>query len=385
MGPWVVDTLLGFSCTLDDLMGLRRIAATVEKLGPSLREPSGVGRELQNLRHLAVTADDRLCLRTPMEVRSFVPALGAPPELVSDVTRYLSAAREQRGRAPDGTVSVLSYALAGALADRTPEGLQRQGRVKRQLLLHRADVVCLQGLDPEDGPSGPGWSLAQTLLEEGYTFACARGGAGEVNSIFWDRSRWELATSAERGDALAVDLRPFEDAAALLRIACIRPELPIGPENRIAGILPPEKMADGTPLLVCADLSLLGGAEGASFVEELAYLPSVAQEVLGKELTTLVAAPQAPLEGRSMEPVRAAASGLNKVHCPDAVLFQGVGPIAALSNHTEGYLVTMAKEDAAQQFPAFRIPIVAAFNWRGPSVGQGPPAAPAGPDRRVRL
>merc|ERR1712113_459021 len=75
----------------------------------------------------------------------------------------------------------------------------------------------------------------------------------------------------------------------------------------------------------------------------------------------------APLaEGNSLAdcflPKKSRASGLNRLHCPDAVLFQGMSPIVALSGHTEGYLRTLTAQNLQQQFPAFRMPIVAAFD-----------------------
>lgn len=115
-------------------------------------------------------------------------------------------------------------------------------------------------------------------------------------------------------------------------------------------------------LVVCADLTPLGGAEGASVVEELAFLASLSQQVLGEELLAPCSAPDP--ENGGMCPVRSAASGLIRLHRPDAVLFDGLVPILSLSGHTERYLATMASEDVVQQFPAFRIPLVAAFDWQ---------------------
>merc|ERR1712226_567441 len=100
-------------------------------------------------------------------------------------------------------------------------------------------------------------------------------------------------------------------------------------------------------------------------------MPSVMCEVLGCELAVPLATGRYP-----PEPVCRAASGLNKLHCPDVVLFRGMVPTAVLSGHTEGYLTTMPAEDALQQFPAFRLPIVAAFDWQ-------PPDGPAGHDSVV--
>merc|ERR1712007_65987 len=85
------------------------------------------------------------------------------------------------------------------------------------------------------------------------------------------------------------------------------------------------------------------------------------KEVLGDELDALVLAPHR--EGENAAPVNAGASGLNKLHRPDAVLFHGMVPVATLSGHFDHYMATMAPEEVLQQFPAFHIPLVAAFNW----------------------
>ena len=42
----------------------------------------------------------------------------------------------------------------------------------------------------------------------------------------------------------------------------------------------------------------------------------------------------------------------------------------SFAGHTEGYLATMEPEEISQQFPAFRMPIVAAFDWRGPAAAK---------------
>jgi len=55
---------------------------------------------------------------------------------------------------------------------------------------------------------------------------------------------------------------------------------------------------------------------------------------------------------------------MNRIHSPDALLFEGLVPILALSGHTERYLSTLAPEEVVQQFPAFRMPVVAAFHWQ---------------------
>jgi len=273
-------------------------------------------------------------------------------------------------------LSVLSYAVAGPLTDQTENGHHRCARLKRQLLVHHADLVFLQGLDSE----GTGASLAATLSEEGYAFACVRHN-GEANAIFWDRSRWELIGQEELGAVLAVDLRPFEEPSTPTRAICMRPTVPMtrtSPQLRQLFAGPPGAVSGEGPLLVCADLTLVGGAEGASILEELAGLPSVMQEILGEELLVPMASPCIP--GQCPQPKIATTSGQNRLHSPDAVLFRGMRPTVALSGHTEGYLATMSPEDVLQQFPAFRMPIVAAFDRRAGYEPDGSIVRKAGSD-----
>jgi len=235
--------------------------------------------------------------------------------------------------------------------------------------------MCLHGLDPE----GTGEGLMTTLAEEGYRYTFARSATGEANSIFWDPGRFELAVRRDLGGAdLAVDLRPLEDPQVVLKIVCIKPEVPTSDAPGIlrgllshgveadvepgSDVTPTEGLASSSRLVVSADLSLLGGAQCADVVEELVGLSSVAVRILGEELQT-------PLVVHSEEgfqqPARAPASGFVRLHRPDGMFFgRGLEPLLALSGHTEPYLVTMPSEDVMQQFPACRIPILAAFDWR---------------------
>ncbi|OLQ04545.1 hypothetical protein AK812_SmicGene12363 [Symbiodinium microadriaticum] len=171
-----------------------------------------------------------------------------------------------------------------------------------------------------------GASLASTLTEEGYSFvSCSMD--GEANTIFWDRSRWEMVR-VEEGVVLSVNLRSLEDPTATIRALCFKAKAPAEATRFF--------MDEGEPLVVCADLSPLGGVESASIVEDLVGLPSVMEEVLGAEVAAHIPAPPGLSQDCELAPVR----------------------------HTEGYLASMPPEDVVQQFPCFRLPIVAAFDWR---------------------
>jgi len=304
-----------------------------------------------------------LYLREPPEVRSFVAGESSlhslHPEVVGAALRYLASTREQCGQAPARMVSILSYSLVDVLADASPKGQASHGRLKRQLLLHNSDIICIQGLEP----NGIGEGLLQTLVDDGYSYASAMEGvpgtaAVEANTIFWSTNRWQVVNKMECGAALAVDLQPLEDTSVVLRAICMRPAVPTTADTGFAPLFADRQ--DGNPVVVCADLSLLGGAEGYSMIEELADLLSVMVEITGEELAAPLGAysPEGGMEG-----VAAEASFLNRLHRPDSLLFAGMVPIVALSGHTKQYLRTLDSEVLPQQFPAFRAPIVAAFDW----------------------
>jgi hypothetical protein len=274
--------------------------------------------------------------------------------------RWLIAVGEDQGPASTGVMSVISLALTEVMA-RKALNQQQPSQLKRQLLLHHADVVCLQGFDPDSR----GRSIAVALREEGYELESASYMA-EANCICWDAGRFELVGSWRAGSSLAVDLRPFEDPDVQVRVVCMIAHPPFGSAS--AGFADlfarPDAsgMATASPLLVCGDLSALGGAECACVIQELAGLTSMPQEVLGEE----VCAPrfEYSADGNAW-PLRAPASGLNRLRHPDAMLFKGLSPLIALSGHSQRYVSTIGQEELVSQFPAFRPTLVAAFDWRG--------------------
>jgi len=289
---------------------------------------------------------------------------------------------------------VLSYAVGEPLLDSSLHGQHRQGQLKRQLLVHRTDVMCLSGVDPERSGAG----LTATLVEEGYSYAWSRSEFGEASAIFWDRNRFALVGHRELGADLACDLHPWHFAEAnpeahlsqrekkdlraeerkanvrgeaagsarkegvqFLRVVCMQPKVPtmasLAPSPLFTGRPP-----DG-PLIVCADFTLLGGAESFVVAEELYSMNSAMFDILGTELLVPIAAPQQ--DGRPA-PLQAAASKFNRLHCPDGMLYEGLLPLLALSGHSEQHLCMMNSEEAIQQFPAFRMPVVAAFQLPAP-------------------
>ncbi|CAE7479492.1 viaA [Symbiodinium natans] len=203
-----------------------------------------------------------------------------------------------------------------------------------------------------------GASLASSLTEEGYSFvSCSVD--GEANSIFWDRSRWEMV-GKEEGAVLSVSLRPLEDPAVTIRALCFKAKACPEPTRFFS--------STDEPLLVCTDLSWLGGVQAAGILEDLMGLPSVTEEVLGTEVAAHMPAPPGLSQDCELAPVRCA-TGLNRLRFPDAVFFHEMAAVAALSGHSEGYMASMPPEDVVHQFPCFRLPIVAAFDWRAGRAG----------------
>lgn len=355
-GPWPSETLAEFSFGFDELKGLGRIQLALSKMRISHFDAIGP------LKHLRRDSRGRLRLQNPHEVRSFVAASGAATADVNDAARCLIAVREAREKAATGIISVLSYALADAMMDQSALAQQRQSQLKRQLLLHHTDLLCLQGFDP-DNASARG--LAVTLRDEGYGFEWASSG-GDANAVFWDASRFSIHDVRRVGSALAVDLSPIEGPPAAITVVSTTPKMSSISADQ-SELLANSSSSDSTgrdlppSLIVCADCSHLGGASAASLIEGFGRMTSVCKEVLGEELCVPCCKPAG--YGGSV-PVMAPASELNRLRSPDAVLHSGLKPVLALSGHTERYMSTLPEEELVQQFPAFRLPLVAAFDWR---------------------
>lgn len=365
-GPWRVEALQNCRFTWEDLQGLGRIQSALTKLQS---RPDGMV-ELRDLKHLSCD-DGQFHLRTKLEVRNFVHAENVSKDVAGAAVRYLTASREQQQEAPKGVVNVMSYAVAEMMTDQSPAGQQRLAKVKRQILVYRTDLICLQGLDANEKI---GANLATSLVEEGYGLASSKV-TGEANCILWDRRRWDRVREDVTCDALAVELKPYEDPETSIRVVCWRANVH-NDSSRLFGAH--EKV------LVCTDLSSAGGAEAAGIVDELVGLPSVAEEVLGEEVAAHIPAPPGlSLDDCDCELAPVRSQGLNRLRHPDAVFFLNMTPVTALSGHTAEYLEKMPQEDVVQQFPCFRLPIVAAFDWQN-SDWAGAKRAPSHADH-VRL
>jgi len=383
-GPLPVEAIFDFSFGLQELLGLNRIAAALEKLRNSGCEagpwPTGmagssmlyvrrrgsktippdynnevVGYEVGDLKHLMWTESGQLTLKSFFEVRIFVAVNGALPADVfpAAVSGQVSTLWEQQSQAPGRILSIIGLNLGTELEKSFDEhqAQQYQGQLKRQLMLFRSDLICLQGLNPLTGCVGE--VIAAALKDEGFDYAWAAGAdSGEASCIFWDARRLSLVRHFEHDGAVAVDLQAHlcEESPGIIRVVNIKAKVPTSDDNGLEHLFDRQ---DGQPLIVCADCSNLGGAEAFSVMEEFQRLRSLAFEVFGKEM-------QVPLG--SFE--RTGASNVNKLVSPDCLLFEGLSPSVALSGYSEPYMSTLAPQDIISQFPGFRMPMLGSFDWR---------------------
>ena len=225
---------------------------------------------------------------------------------------------------------------------------QRSGclpmELDRMLKFKRAGIACLQGLDSSDN------DLAASIFGKGYGRFCAQG-SGEANTIIWDRSLWTFCASHECNAGLAVDLTSKDQT---IRVACLRPTLEHSCEADFADFL----LSENLKLVVCADLSLLGGTSSAGLVPSLLGLHSAMFETLGHEV--LVPKPSA-----SKQPD---ADDFYPLWDPCGIFFSGVEPMAALSGYTEGYLATLSQSkmgDSTVNFPQGKPILFAEFGLNG--------------------
>merc|ERR1712007_393574 len=129
---------------------------------------------------------------------------------------------------------------------------------------------------------GNGASIITTLSEEGYSFECGQSAVG-ANTIFWDQKRWELTNTVKHGAALAVDLRPFEDPSATLRVVCFRPDVP-RVNSPSLWCLFGEPGTESTPLVACADLTHLGALSALQLLRNWHPCPPSCVRFLGVSL-----------------------------------------------------------------------------------------------------
>lgn len=333
-GTWAQGTMLQFRCGLQSLglqfqrefhlrHGHSQSFAALANLLELLHNTVCEGLKVKSLKHISIDWDGRAAsirLKTAIEVRSFVGTAGhlSQAEYLRDLTTPTFRQPHQ--------IFVLSYVL-DALA-----GLKELGRVSEQLMRMRADVVCLQASD----------RVVRAKLRKILRVRFP-GNFQEICGALWawDSERLTFAGATET----AVRLRPVEaEDGPDISFAGIRASL----ENFDSKLLP----ATG-PAVLCADLSLLGGADSFGLLAD-GDLRSVAADLLGRE----VSMPRA----KGMEPVRWGEE--NELCKPEAMLYRGLLPVGVLSAHSERYLASLAPDELKNQLPALRLPLLACFDWR---------------------
>ena len=291
-------------------------------------------------------------IRARTEPRRFVVSPQARPDLAAASMHFLTAEGKDRREAPFG-VSVMSYAIGEVLAAVShTQHDRRLARLTRQILVLHTDVICLQGLpSPNSGSVQECFSrsLVATMSAKGYSCVATSGPAGEGNAILWDRSRMQFLSTTEQGSALCVDFQSVAGSACQIRVACLSPEVPTFGSESLSDLFCSGPSVE-PPIIICSDLTRIGGAHCASVIEELSVVRSAMWEMLGEEVMTPMQASQRVNGVLISAPARSAASGLNRLHCPDAVHFRGLSPVLALSGHTEGYLGHDGAKESSSTF-----------------------------------
>ncbi|CAE8610323.1 unnamed protein product, partial [Polarella glacialis] len=127
------------------------------------------------------TESGQLTLKSFFEVRIFVAVNGALPADVfpAAVSGQVSTLWEQQSQAPGRILSIIGLNLGTELEKSFDEhqAQQYQGQLKRQLMLFRSDLICLQGLNPLTGCVGE--VIAAALKDEGFDYAWAASGVQE--------------------------------------------------------------------------------------------------------------------------------------------------------------------------------------------------------------
>lgn len=356
--PWPSDLLRGITFTLDELreLGLPGL------LGPASQLPAGAVAQLgehHEPRHLQWEGAGRWRLRAPPEVRRLAPT------------------SSPGGGGGDVEVTVLSQAVAGPLEDGTPEGRQRSLRLGTQLRVHRAEVVCLQGVDAEAAcrALGCAYDHAPSSCDGEVEVAqsSSRRTPRRPAAVLWDRRRWSLIAHQEHCAGVAVELSCVQEPEITIRFVSLRPSVPdcCSPGPALETFVHGSAGGGGTAtgggaaprVVVCADLGCIGGAEATALVPGLLGLRSAMARAPGGE----VAAPRR----------RPKEAPLRPLWRPSVVLYSGMETTSMLVGHTEGYLATLSEAEAEQHFPAGRPALLLSFVLPPPSPSSVPAAGAA--------
>jgi len=377
---WSINHLAELRMTFEDLKGLNRIANWLEQLYHSWSEivvsdvPGGQAFVVQRrrrskavgvalaLKNLRLIPSKDLVLATLLEIRGFMPAPNAEEPDMRAMVEMLMAAPEKRPKAPEDKLSIATLNCSSIPEMRLSESAAQnlEGKIRRQLLLYHADVICIQGINPF-GPVGKG--VVSSLMEiDGFDYIFKRGKGEEVFVILWDRLRLELEGQVEFDGGLSADMKLRQDEAdaytRLIRVINYKAEVP--PPRDVDGLkqlLETQERA----ILFSVDCLGLGGAEMTHVVEELSSLRSTYRDVLDEE-PACVASVWDP-DAQRQNAVQRGASNTLKLCYPDTILYRGLVPHLVLAGHSPLYLSTLTPEEAAAQIPAFRLPLMAMYQW----------------------
>jgi len=362
-GPWSVDQVATFVFNIDDMMGLGRIKNVMSKIRN--RDLHSVLRH-EDLRHLNLAGGNGFRLRSPCEARRFVHSPRAPVMVVEEAVKYLCAVREVRAGPPERMISVLSYSLSDFTMkdgfDRaSAQKQQRCGKLRRQVMLHLTDFMCIQGIEASGGTMEMVTSLnyEETNCQVRYETTFAEGEDGWTGAIIWDCHRWQKVAQIDVGESLAVDFMSLGLEKLRIRVVSMRPKFDRMLRDDYIHLFPTGADPHDLPVIVCSDLYQIGGAHCAVLQEQLAEMNSAMKDVLGDEVLGYAAYMDS--QTGELAPERTGASELLELHAPDAVLYENLEPLAALSGHTEAYLATLDEDEVVKQFPAFRLPLISAF------------------------
>ncbi|CAK9036430.1 unnamed protein product [Durusdinium trenchii] len=345
------NILASLSFDPEELKGLQRIYAALHPLHYSrceiapLDDPAGAGFKVQRrwakegnrtaefaLKNLRFTKMGELVAMCSAEVRSFE---AAPRVDLEGLVTYFIGMGMEKAEAPKNKFSVVSLNCKAVRENSLPEEAvqQMEGRIRRQAMLYHADVVCIQGLDPENGKVGEGVTMQLTC--DNYRWKHFKGPNDEVSIVFFDEHRFKLVAEHEHLGAL--DLQFCEDEAQILRVASVK------------------------ALVIAADCLPIGGTEVINMVQEFEDLHSAYMDI-GKEEVWTPVGKWDPL-ARRQRAMKNSISGTLKLHSPDCILCRGVEAIATLAGHRPMYLMTLSPEEAAAQFPTLRMPLLTMFQW----------------------
>lgn len=368
------NTLAELRFDVEELKGLNRLYAGFERLEygrcemVALDDPGGAGFKVKrrwaktgtpvefHFDNLRYTTSGEFMMRKLAEVRSFQ----AKEEVDLDelLSHFMTPPGEEK-EAPKDKFSIVSLNCSGVRERSVPEeSLQStEGRIRRQIMLYPADIICIQGLDPWTGPVG--FRLASSLMEFGYQVAAHSGHVEKCNTVFFHEKCFELVSTAFV--VASADLKFLEADGPTIRVACIRAQVP--PSLDFRQLLDQEQ---AKALVIVADCEALGGTAVLHTVQELAEMRSAYRELAKEEVSTPLG--QYDPLASCQRAVTIGPSQLLKLHRPDCMLYNGaIDAVATLAGHSAMYLATLSAEEASAQLPTLRMPLLSVFQLKDSS------------------